>query len=429
ELAQKMKNDIHNKWGAAGTESFDELVNLVTPQNAAQVIKAYDDLKTGETLIKGISREVNSKKDVRKNNIMHIYDMLAKQKGVTDSKRAEFEQELNKEFNSWGLVDTKKLDEIINSITGTQANPQVSQVGEVQNNDAPMPIKDLEGGNYKVKLGNGKVLTANALRKDAITSARKDEGFKDVKNPVINRPLPNVNSAGKIEAASEVRLPTNKNGSMKGKVVIVNAGHGGYSPKNGFFDSGTVLSVKDANGQKKPIEEWRVAGSYTEELTKKLQAKGATVVVVSGPVRSGGMAEDKYLENMLAGKRGTDDVRKLFQNTKKANIAFVSIHVESVKNDPNRKACTVRANNDDGDQALAQKIQQHVGKNIYCLRPEVATNDYYVTRAMGTQIPAVLLELGNIANDKIAASLLSSNDRGKYTQAVADALEETLLKK
>lgn len=48
---------------------------------------------------------------------------------------------------------------------------------------------------------------------------------------------------------------------------------------------------------------------------------------------------------------------------------------------------------------------------------------------MGPKIPAVLLELGNIANDNIAASLLSSNDRGKYTQAVADALEETLLKK
>lgn len=162
---------------------------------------------------------------------------------------------------------------------------------------------------------------------------------------------------------------------------------------------------------------------------KKLQAKGATVVVVSGSVANGGMAKDKYLENMLVGNRGSANVRKLFKGTKKSDIAFVSIHVESVKSNPNRKACTVRANNDAGDQALAQKIQKHVGKNIYCLRPEVATNDYYVTRAMGSEIPAVLLELGNIANDKIAASLLSSNDRGKYTQAVADALEETLLKK
>lgn len=428
ELAQKMKNDIHGKWGASGTDSFNELMALVTPRNAQQVIKAYDDLKTGETLIKGISREVNSSKDARKADIMHVYDMLAMQKGSSASKRAEFQNELNKEFNSLGLVSTKKLDEMINSITGSSAAGSATPASESKGN-APMPIKDLAGGNYKVKLGNGKTMTANSLRKDAITSARKDEGFNDVKNPHIIRPLPNVNSAGKIEAASEIHLPTGKNGPMKGKVVIVNAGHGGYGPKNGFFDAGTVLSVKDASGQKRPIEEWRVAGSYTEDLTKKLQAKGATVVVVSGPVRNGGMAEDKYLENLLAGNRGSADVRKLFKGTNKSNIAFVSIHVESVKTDPKRKACTVRANNDAGDQALAQKIQKHVGKNIFCLRPEIATNDYYVTRAMGPKIPAVLLELGNIANDNIAASLLSSNDRGKYTQAVADALEETLLKK
>ena len=48
---------------------------------------------------------------------------------------------------------------------------------------------------------------------------------------------------------------------------------------------------------------------------------------------------------------------------------------------------------------------------------------------MGSEIPAVLLELGNIANDKIAASLLSSNDRGKYTQAVADAFRRNSFEK
>lgn len=423
ELAQKMKDDIHGKWGASGTDSFNELVALVTPKNAQQVIKAYDDLKTGETLIKGISREVNSNKEARKTDIMHIYDMLAAQKGVPASQRVEFVNELNKEFNSLGLVDTEKLDSIITSMmNNVQSYSQSSSVSNQAVNNNPNSSK-------KITLSNGKTFTAEELRKGAISSARKDEGFKDVKNPHINRPLPNVNSAGKIEAASEVHLPTNKNGPMKGKVVIVNAGHGGYGPQNGFFDAGTVLSVKDAKGEKRPIEEWRVAGSYTDNLMKKLQAKGATVVVVSGSVANGGMAKDKYLENMLVGNRGSANVRKLFKGTKKSDIAFVSIHVESVKSNPNRKACTVRANNDAGDQALAQKIQKHVGKNIYCLRPEVATNDYYVTRAMGSEIPAVLLELGNIANDKIAASLLSSNDRGKYTQAVADALEETLLKK
>ncbi len=425
ELALKMKNDIHGKWGAVGNDSFDELLLFVTPKNAQQVIKAYDDLKTGESLLKGISREVNSSKSARKSAMIHIYTMLAAQKSAPEDKKAEFEQELNKQFNSWGFVNTDKLDKIVSSIIEEQADNLTKQ-----STSDTQQINDIPGGNKEVILGNGKILTANSLRKDAIISAKKDEGFKDVVNPYIVRPLPNVNATGKIEAVSEVYLPTNKNGVMRGKVVIVNAGHGGYSPKNGYFDSGTVLSVSNAQGKKMPIEEWRVAGDYTKDLTEKLQAKGATVVVVSGPVskQSGGMAADKYLENMIEGKRGSNDVRKLFKNAKKSDIAFVSIHVESVKDKPDAKACTVRANNDSGDQKLAQKIQQHVGKNIYALKPAIATNDYYVTRAMGPEIPAVLLELGNIANDKIAASLLSSNDRGKYTNAIADALEETLLK-
>ena len=178
ELAQKMKDDIHGKWGASGTDSFKELVALVTPRNAQQVIKAYDGLNTGETLIKGISREVNSKKEDRKADIMHIYDMLAMQKGSSASKRAEFQNELNKEFNSWGLVDTKNLDGMITSITKSQANSAASAT-EAKSGSAPMPVKDLEGGNYKVKLGNGKIHTANALRRDAIVSAKKDDGFTE----------------------------------------------------------------------------------------------------------------------------------------------------------------------------------------------------------------------------------------------------------
>ncbi len=288
-----------------------------------------------------------------------------------------------------------------------------------------------EDGKKKIKLGNGKSMTAAELQEDAIESGKKDPGFSKVKDPYIVRPMPFVNSSGKIEAASELHLPTNKKGALKGKVVILNAGHGGYNPANGFFDAGTVLSVKNAQGKEMPIEEWRVADSYIQDLTAKLQAKGATVVVVSGPVQkgTGGMFDTAYLENMLRGNRGSSDIKKLFKNTSRSNMAFVSIHVESAKEKPSVKACTVRANNDAGDKKLAEKIQTHIGNNISILTPRVETNNYYVTRAMGKDIPAVLVELGNIANKDIAASLLSSGDRNKYTTALATALEETLLKK
>lgn len=425
ELATKIY-ECSKKFAAVGKPDFDALINEINPKNVEEVLEKYTKK---ESLIKTITSEVMSDKQKREDAVMKVYDALAKAKGTLSDKRVEFQQELHHQLHKLvGMADTTKLDKMINEMLKAQTVKDSSIVSKSRNYEGIAKERA-----RKTTLGNGKVATAGDLRSGAIAGAKRDEGFKKVKNPYIVRPLPNINSDGKIEAASEIRQPTNNssNAPLKGKVVIVNAGHGGYNPSNGYFDSGTVLSVKNADGKEMPIEEWRVAGSYTEELTKKLQAKGATVVVVSGPVKkgTGGMYETQYLENLLKGNRGSQEVRDLFKNTKKSDMAFISIHVESMKQNPSDKACTVRANRDSGDQAFAEKIQKHVGSNIYGLKPEVKTNDYYVTRAMGAEIPAVLVELGNIANEKIAASLLSSNDRDKYTTALSTALEETLLKK
>lgn len=419
ELATKIYEGS-SAWGAVGKPDFDALVNQINPKNASAVIKAYDQMDKGESLINTITSEISSSKSSRKNAVMHVYDALAKEKGYPAAKRADFQTELDKQFDSWGFVSTKKLDAMINEML---VYKPVQGKGKSSGTGA--------GGSQKVTLNNGKTFTLEKLREDAIAGGKRDKGFSKVKNPYLVRPLPHVNEAGKIEAESSVHYPTNKNGSLKGKVVIVNAGHGGYGPENGYFDAGTVLSVKNAQGQEMPIEEWRVAKDYVTDLTKNLQAKGATVVVVSGPVKkgTGGMCETQYLENLLKGNRGSSEIRKLFKNTSKSNIAFMSIHVESSKEKPEDKKCTVRANHDSGDMALAQRVQKHVGETIYTLKPQIETNNYYVTRAMGKEIPAVLVEIGNIANDKITNSLLSSHDRGKYTNALALAIEETLLNK
>jgi len=420
ELAHKIYEGS-KKTAAVGKPDFDALINEINPKNVEAVLEAYTKK---ESLINTITSEIWSDKKARENAVMKIYDALAKAKKTPAANRNKFYAELHEQlYDSWGMASTKKLDKMINEMLSVQSAGNAG-TGQTSNKTNPKA---------KITLNNNKNFTAEELQKGAIASAKGDEGFRKVKNPYIVRPLPNVNEKGQIEAACEIKEPTNKssNAPLKGKVVIVNAGHGGYNQSNGYFDAGTVLSVKNAQGQEMPIEEWRVAGSYTDELTQKLQAKGATVVVVSGPVKkgTGGMYETKYLENLLAGNRGSAEVKKLFKNTKKSDMAFISIHVESVKNDPSAKACTVRANHDDGDRKLAKKVQQQVGSNIYGLKPKIDENDYYVTRAMGPEIPAVLVELGNIANKDIAASLLSSNDRGKYTTALATAIEETLLKK
>lgn len=414
ELCKEIFQKSCDYWGAVGRPDFDMLIDEINPKNASAVIKAYTTdnpkNKKSESLINTITSEIRSSKQDRKKAVMKVYDALAEEKGAPPAKREEFKKELDAQFDKFfGMVNTEKLDKIIQEIIAMSKQTPVSE-------------------NTKITLGNEKTFTAGQLRDDAIKSAKKNPNFSNIQNLSINRPLPYLNSEGKIEASCAVNWPTNEDGSLKGKVVIVNAGHGGYNPSNGYFDSGTVYSTKDEDGNKIPIEEWEIASEYTGELTKKLQAKGATVVVVSGPVEKSaeGMSKTEYLENLIKGERGYEDARELFKNTKQSDIAFISIHID--KCDPKKKACSVTVQeSDDCDKKLAENVRKHVGKNIETLQPEIKTNNYYVTRAMGETIPAVLVELGNITNDDVVKSLLSPTDREKYTTALADALEETLL--
>ena len=278
-----------------------------------------------------------------------------------------------------------------------------------------------EKESQKVNVGD-KTYTAGELRKGAIAGAKNDPGFKDVKNPYIDRPYPVVNGKNQIEASCEIFNSTHS-GNLNNKIVIVNAGHGGYCPNNGFFDSGTVLSVKNAEGNQMPIEEWRVAKIYCKALTEELNSHGATVILVSGAVLNGGMAKTEYLEHLLKGERGPNDVRETMKNAKKKDISLISIHVESNKEKPSDKACTARVQyNDDNDSIFAGYLSQGIRGQLYNLAPEMKWDNLYVTRVMGKQIPAVLLELGNIANENVCKSLLSHTDGYKYVKGIADGL-------
>lgn len=236
--------------------------------------------------------------------------------------------------------------------------------------------------------------------------------------------MPNYNTeTKKIEALTELRDSTGT-GDLNGKVVILNSGHGGYQQNNGYFDPGTVLSVKNAEGKEMPIEEWRVAQSFVDNLSDELRSRGANVVFVSGAVRNGGMAKQHYLENLIEGKKGSDEVRELISGTDKSDMLFLSVHVESAKERPDSRMCTVRYTKDI-DKKLSENINKHLQNGFMALTPDVTHDNLYVNNAT-KGVTSSLLEIGNIANGEITNSLLSSNDQKKYMKCVADAIEETM---
>ncbi len=433
EIAEQISEAVSSNIGAVGKEDFSKAFLQINDKNVKQVIKAYDELPDNdESLINAICSEIMSSKELRKDAVMTIYDNLAKQTNAsTPAKRQEFKAELDKEFNKFiGMVSTDKLDEMINEMIDNNSKTVKRTTG---GKFADEVLKTSNGGNSEditgatltsIKDGNGKYVTAGTLKSWAISSGKRDKGFSKVENPYIVRPLPNYNTeTKKIEALTELRDSTGT-GDLNGKVVILNSGHGGYQQNNGYFDPGTVLSVKNAEGKEMPIEEWRVAQSFVDNLSDELRSRGANVVFVSGAVRNGGMAKQHYLENLIEGKKGSDEVRELISGTDKSDMLFLSVHVESAKERPDSRMCTVRYTKDI-DKKLSENINKHLQNGFMALTPDVTHDNLYVNNAT-KGVTSSLLEIGNIANGEITNSLLSSNDQKKYMKCVADAIEETM---
>ncbi len=333
ELAQKMKNDIHGKWGAVGRESFNELTALVTPKNAEQVIKAYNDLKTGESLIEGITSEVRSSKDERKDAVMHIYNALAKQKNVPTKTKEEFQNELNAQFKSYGMVDTKKLDEIINGIISNNKNIAQTHTAEQTNSSAK-----ISNNKTVVKLTkSGKDITVSDLQRGAISSAKKEakenfkqycrsNGIKYNENlldlaPMERLPEPVVKNGKIVAKESDLLKPTT---TPNGKVVVINPGHGGYSSRTGYFDPGSYSFIKKGNGKYAPLLEYDKMKDYGDDLAERLRAQGYAVVITSAHAQT--VSDQKSMENIINRlHNGTKGGKKYA----KSDIAFISLHADS----------------------------------------------------------------------------------------------------
>lgn len=460
EIASALKNAAKTK-GCIEKDDFKMSFADIDKNNVIEVLKEYDKIKgnglfADSSLLDTIASEWSSSKESRKEAMTKIYDLVAQKVGsqiATPEKREEFIEELNAQFDSFGTVSTKKLDKILLSYIYPNGKPEAEDTQINSDNEAekrpntgtnalhlsgkayPNEIfYSTNGGHSKditpttmtsIKDKEGNYVNAGTLKSWALSSGKKDIGFKDVKDPFIVRPLPNYNSeTKKIEAVTEVLDPI-QDGNLSGKVVVLNPGHGGYQQKNGYFDAGTVLSVKNAQGEEMPIEEWRVAQSYVEKMSDNLRERGAKVIIVSGAVKNGGMAKQRYLEEMFAGNKGSDDVREVMQNTDKKDLLFLSVHVESAKQNPGDKKCTVR-HTKGIDKQLADNINKYVSQGFMSLTPDVEPDNLYVNRA-SKGIPSSLLEIGNIANEEITNSLLSEYDQKKYAECIANAIEATLL--
>jgi len=180
-------------------------------------------------------------------------------------------------------------------------------------------------------------------------------------------------------------------GILKGKVIVVDPGHGNNRP-------GAI-----ANG----ITEKNVTLDVAKRVKEKLEAQGATVYLTRNSdtdcVSGAPIEMDLKCRPALADKMH-------------ANI-FVSIHVNSA--DPSAKGAETYYYKN-SDKALASSIQQHYIKKTGLKDRHVRQDSFSVIRH--ATVPGTLIELGFLTNASDAVALKSNDMKDKMAQGITDGI-------
>ncbi|MCU0287430.1 MAG: N-acetylmuramoyl-L-alanine amidase [Acidobacteria bacterium] len=188
---------------------------------------------------------------------------------------------------------------------------------------------------------------------------------------------------------------------MSGTIKIaIDPGHGMSNRKRGVYDPGAVHVENGVN-----YEEAAVALKYGLTLKDVFCAKGHEVF----------MTRDDAQDHAPVVKRAA--------NAKNAAAkALISLHLNSFK-DEHSNGLEVLYYRDDNQQ-LAQKLQDALLKVTGFNDREIKKrDDLAVLKFNG---PAVLIELGFIANDNNRATILDDNKRQEICDTIANVVIEHL---
>jgi len=188
---------------------------------------------------------------------------------------------------------------------------------------------------------------------------------------------------------------------LKGRVIVIDPGHGGSDPgaigPTGVTEKSVTLKVALA-------------------LREILQEEGATVH----------MTRTKDTEVSPKGKRATDieelQARCDVANKLKADV-FISIHMDSFTNEEaNGTTGYYYSKGSSKSRALADKVRAGLIEQIHTNSRGTKPCDFYVVRK--TDMPATLVEVAFISN-RAEEKLLNSTDGAKRAaQGIADGIAD-----
>lgn len=297
---------------------------------------------------------------------------------------------------------------------------------ENRNNNTINNFTFLNTGNTKKVYINGEAtsFTVNSLHEAWKKSAKSKLRY-------VPRPKPEIDANGNLKALVKTLNPTGK-GSLNGKTIIINPGHGGAmnikdkktGKLNVNFDPGTSNAVMDKNNPNKEtnnfianagksLEEWVVNERIANVLIEKIRKEGGKVIFVQGSVYSA----QKAIKNI--------------QQSQKVNM-IISLHSNSAGDSRgifiigNKRGGVV----DKQDLKLAEKIENKMNQDSWFRGITTSKSQSLGVLSLdGTHsspVPGVLIETGNLKNEKDIANLNSSDFKNRMVEAIFASIKESL---
>lgn len=193
---------------------------------------------------------------------------------------------------------------------------------------------------------------------------------------------------------SKPALPTLGDDILRGKIIVLDPGHGGSNP-------GAV-----ANGDRESDNNLAVG----LELREKLQQAGAKVVMTRDSDRTVA-PEGKTLGQEL-------QARVDIAEENNADI-FVSLHSNENQDSSIIGAETFFEKNK--NPRLAQTVQDALIQETNSTDKGISPENFYVLR--NTTMPSILVEMGFVSNPAEAARLLTSDYRNQIAQGIFTGIE------
>lgn len=190
---------------------------------------------------------------------------------------------------------------------------------------------------------------------------------------------------------------TINNLNLMGKVIVLDAGHGGI----------------DAGAQSGKIVEKDLNLVLVKKLEKELISRGAIVYLTRD--------NDTDLSTTTVNRKRSDLYnRAKYINDIKPDL-YISLHLNSAPSSNWKGLQIFYTTKNDANKQIAETLTNHLSKNIQNIREIKKDNTYYMYKFIN--YPGVLIEAGFISNPNENYLLRQEDYQNKLIKNIADGIE------